>query len=75
MKPSDPIFTHKGWFWLCPIFIAPDVEGCPVEARVWWLEPLFSISELFERARIFASGAMLTDYEPSFMFIITGRIQ
>lgn len=74
MKPSDPVFTHKGWFWFCPIFIAPNVEGCPVEARASWLEPLFAACELFERARIFITSILVHDYEPTFMFSVTGEV-
>jgi hypothetical protein len=68
-------YTHKGWFWFCPIYLSPYVEGCPVEARTAWLEPLFSLAELFERARIYLSTMLNPEYQPSFMFKITGELE
>lgn len=75
MKPSDPIFTHKGWFWFCPIFIAPNEPDCPVEARAAWLEPLFTVCGWFEQVRIFVTSALVPGYEPTFMFKVTGEIE
>jgi hypothetical protein len=67
-------YTHKGWFWFCPIFLSPEEPDCPIEARFAWLEWLFSVCECFEAARIFVTSAFNPEYEPTFMFRVTGEI-
>lgn len=68
--------THKGWFWFCPVYLSfDDPCGCAVEARHEWLEPLFDLADMFERARIWLTGAFDPDYEPAFMFKVTGEIR
>lgn len=67
--------THKGWFWFCPIYLSDpaDADCLCVEARREWLEPLCSVAEWFERTRIFVSSIVIRDFEPSFMFKVTGE--
>jgi len=70
-----PVMTHKGWFWLCPVYLSlADSDGVAVEARRAWLEPLFTVCELLEAARIFLSSVFIRDYEPTFMFKVTGEL-
>lgn len=62
-------YTHSGWFWFCPILWAEDgPDSCCVEARWWWLEPLFTACEVLERLRIGVSCLLWPDYEPEFGF-------
>lgn len=69
--------THEGWFWFCPILASfktiDGEDGLEVEARWWWLEPLFSLCEVLESARIFLSSLFIEGYEPSFMFKLCER--
>ncbi|MEP7043324.1 MAG: hypothetical protein ABI843_09685 [Dokdonella sp.] len=67
--------THKGWFWFCPIYLSPAEPDAPVEARRAWLEPLFSLCMGLEAARIFATSIIVPDYEPTFMFRVTGEVK
>lgn len=73
----DPIFTHKGWFWFVPVFMSDPESNSPmvVETRREWMEPLFTLAECFERARIWLTVAIDPDYEPAFMLKVTGPIQ
>lgn len=64
---------HKGWFWICPIYLMDlETEEPKVWARLAILEPLFTICQWFESARIMVSSMLIEDYEPEFMFRITG---
>lgn len=62
-------FTHKGWFWFCPIYWAEDGrDGCVVDVRSPWQEPLFYLCERLEDLRISLSCLLWADYEPSYSF-------
>ncbi len=66
---SDITFTHKGWFWFCPIYWAEDgADGCVVDVRQPWQEMLFYVCEGLEALRISLSCMIWADYEPSFSF-------
>ena len=66
---QEPIPTHVGWFWLCPIYAADLESECPmVWARWAWLEPLFSFSGLLEEIRIFVWSCLDPTVEPMFRF-------
>ena len=67
--------THKGWLWLCPIYLSPDEPDCPVEARSAWMKPLFGACEYLERLRIFLTSMLFPEWEPTFMFKVTGRVE
>lgn len=69
-----PKFTHRGWFWFCPIYFATDSEGLVVEARRPWMEPLFSLALSFEAARIWLCTLLSPDYGPAFWFVETGEL-
>lgn len=74
--PSDPVFTHKGWFMLCPIKIAEPYSEMPCLApRWWWLELWFSFNEGFQHALITFLSLVNPNYEPQFMFRITGELK
>jgi hypothetical protein len=72
---TEPKFTHKGWFMLCPIKIADPFDGIPcIAARWWWLEFWFSINEGFQQAQIMFLSLLNPDYEPRFMFKVSGEL-
>lgn len=67
--------THKGWFWVCPVYVALGVDdGFAIEERHWAFAPAFWISTWLERVRIFLTSIVLSDYEPTFGVIITGEL-
>lgn len=72
---AKPCYTHKGWFWFCPVYLAFEQEGCAVEARSAWLRPVFTLCNWIEKKvrRLFI-GWPDPDYEPSFMFRVTGEL-
>jgi hypothetical protein len=66
---NSTTFTHKGWFWFCPIYWAEDgADGCVVDVRSPWQEPLFYVCEGLEALRISLSCMLWEDYEPSHSF-------
>jgi len=67
--------THKGWFWCCPIHLCMESpDQAAIEARHPWLEPLFTVCQWLEDARIWLSMRLIEDYEPTFMFSVTGEL-
>lgn len=72
--PQTATFTHKGWFWFCPILAfgeAIDDETAlefEVMPRWQWLEWLFVCCHYLDVARIWVSSLLDPDYEPMFMF-------
>lgn len=74
--PSEQRFTHKGWFMLCPIKIAKPYSEAPCLApRWWWLELWLDANELLQQAQIWMLSAINPDYEPRFMFKVTGELR
>lgn len=68
-------FTHKGWYWFCPIYLAQEHGEFIVEARWAVLEPVFSLCSVLDQMRIFLTSMFDPDYEPTFMFRITGELK
>lgn len=67
-------FTHKGWFWFCPVYLNAG-DGEPfVEPRHWSMQPAFWLALRLEIARIFLTTMIDPDYEASFMFLVTGEL-
>lgn len=67
-------YTHKGWMLFCPIYLSPNDPEFPVEARHLCLEALLTLATWLQRLAILALSAMNPDYEPRWMFRITGKI-
>lgn len=67
-------YTHKGWFWFCPIYLDLSDDVPTVTTRHGWLEPLFWLASGLEWVRITATGFVLPDWEPTFMFSVTGEV-
>jgi len=69
-------YTHKGWFFLCPIYLnADDGEGMAVEARYEWLEPWFTVNYWIFDAMVFLMTLINPEYEPEFPFHVTGEVK
>lgn len=68
-------YTHKGWFFLCPVYLNPDEgEGMAVDARRPWLDWWFSVNELIFGLTVCIMTAINPEYEPMFPFRVTGEI-
>ena len=74
MKKSNKIqYTHKGWFFLCPIYLnADDGEGMACDARHRWLDWWFDVNELIFSVMVKIMVTFNRDYEPMFPFRVTG---
>lgn len=73
---NEPVFTHKGWFVWCPIKIANPESPEPCLAARWcWLEFWFDINAGFQQALMMFISLVNPDYEPQFMFKITGELK
>lgn len=68
---SQITYTHKGWFFLCPVYLnADEGEGMHVQARHPWLEGWFDFNEtLFE---VFCAA---TGQDSAFPFKVTGLLK
>lgn len=76
MATSAPKFTHKGWFGLCPIYIADLESGEPTlveRHRVFF--PLFLLSEFVFGAIFAVQTALDPYYEPEWPIRITGELE
>lgn len=76
--PEDqvPKFTHKGWFMLCPIKVAQPESHAPCVAARWLvLEPWFTVNEAAQSLMIWVLTMIDPDYEPMWMFKITGELK
>ncbi|MGS5089060.1 hypothetical protein ACVC7V_21455 [Hydrogenophaga sp. A37] len=63
-------YTHKGWFFLCPVYLNPgEGEGMNVAARRPWLDWWFDVNQ-----EIFEALAAHSYEEQSFPFKVTGRL-
>lgn len=68
-------FTHKGWFGICPVYLADlDGDGAIVEPRSALLWPLMRLSEAFMGLAILVCSAIYEDYEPVFAIRVTGEL-
>ncbi len=66
-------FTHKGWFYLCPIYLSPDCEKMtPVIARHPLFDGWFRLNEAIYK--LFSIQMLLMDPygQPKTVFRVTG---
>jgi hypothetical protein len=67
--------THKGWFGICPVYIAGlDSHELHVWERHMIFMPLFWFSAAMQGVCIFIISMLKADYEPAFAVRITGRV-
>jgi len=63
-------YTHKGWFFLCPVYLNADHgEGMDVSARHKLLDFWFDINQL-----IFDFLCAFSTYDEPFPFKVTGKL-
>ena len=63
-------YTHKGWFFLCPVYLNPaQGEGMKVAARHLWLEWWFDVNET-----LFDLASWFSHHEEPFPFKVTGKL-
>lgn len=72
---SELEWTHKGWFGLCPVYIAElDTDEPFIEPRHWLFEPLMFISHYGFVSLIFLISLVDPEYEPNWPIRITGEL-
>ena len=68
-------YTHKGWFGICPIYLAGLEYGEPiVEARHWSLEWLFDLSAALYAGIMTLRSGLDPLYEPEWPFMVTSEL-
>lgn len=68
-------FTHKGWFLLCPIYIADlDTDAPFIHPRHWSLMAWMLVNEALLATFLFVRSMMDPDYEPLFPIKVTGEL-
>jgi hypothetical protein len=71
---SEADFTHKGWFFMCPIYLnADDGEGMSVAARWECLEWWFTVNAFICDCVNYLLESINPEYEPHFPFRVTGK--
>lgn len=69
-------YTHKGWFCLCPIYIANLETGEPtLEARRWVPEWWFTCNEIAFGLVVQVTMTFKPDFEPLFPILVTGELK
>lgn len=66
--------THKGWFGICPVYLANLDSAAPlVVERHWVLLPLMLLSECCF-GLVFVLGSFLAGFEPAWPLRVTGEL-
>ena len=64
-------YTHKGWFFVCPVYLNPDDgDGMDVTARSPLLEWWFDLN-----VDIFNFTSSFSKHDEPFPFKVTGRLE
>ncbi|MBK6742509.1 MAG: hypothetical protein IPG66_05825 [Hydrogenophilales bacterium] len=75
MASFDQVYTHKGWFGICPVWLADIDTDCPAVWPRYGLQFLLGASELLYGGMIWLLTAMNPDAEPLFPIVITGELR
>ena len=68
---SPVTYTHKGWYFLCPVYLnADEGEGMHVQARYAWLDWWFDFNDALFEAFCTAAGV-----DSAYPFRVTGRLE
>lgn len=68
-------YTHKGWFGLCPVYLANLGSDAPdIDERHWLLTPWMTFNGWLLNALIFVKSVLDPDYEPAFPILVTGEL-
>jgi hypothetical protein len=66
-------YTHKGWFGICPVYIANPYHECPtLTPRAWWAAPLMWVSIKLQETGIAICSYMDPEWEPVWKIRLTG---
>lgn len=69
------IYTHKGWFGICPVFLAGIDNNCPnVDPRHWSLGWLMDLSEVVFGSYIYLRTMFDPAFEPMWPLVITDEL-
>lgn len=70
---KEPTWTHNGWMLLCPIKVS-GLESGELEVAARWdvLEPWLTIQQWCQEAMIWLLTTIDPNYEPAFVFRVTG---
>lgn len=69
------MFTHKGWFGVCPVYFAGLETGAPlVHPRHRLFTPLMLLSELLFWVGFRVCEAVSPDFEPNWPLKVTGEL-
>lgn len=69
-------YTHKGWFLLCPVYLANlESAGPDVLPRIDFLTWLLYLSEVLYGLLVEAICFVRPDYEPMFPLMVTGQLK
>lgn len=74
---STVTYTHKGWFGVCPVYLADietDIGGPTVDPRHWTLEWLMDLSEAVFGVCIHIRAALDASYLPMWPIVVTGEL-
>lgn len=72
---QEIIYTHKGWFGMCPVYLAGVETDCPdLDVRHWSLAWLLTMSVWMLGSMIWIRTAMDPLYDPEFPIVITGEL-
>jgi hypothetical protein len=71
MTTLKQTYTHKGWFFLCPVYMnADEGDGMSVSTRHPWLDWWFDVN-----AAVFDMLASASQEEQPFPFKVTQRLK
>lgn len=75
MAARTVTLTHKGWFGLCPVYLAaPDSAGADVHERHWVFAPLMWLSLALYGLCFAIAEAMDPLFEPQWPLKVTGQL-
>lgn len=67
--------THKGWFGICPVYMADPHSQSPfVAPRSVWLDPVFSVSAVLMIVWFVLRGSFSSSFEPGWPLVVTGEL-
>lgn len=74
---STVTYTHKGWFGVCPVYLA-DIDnyggGPTVDARHGTLEWLMDLSEAVFGSYFHIRTTFDAEYQPMWPIVVTGEL-
>ena len=70
------IYTHKGWFGLCPIYLAEIDSPAPYcDPRHWSLAWLMTVSDAIYSLCFWLGSYLNPDYVPAWPLLVSGVLK